>query len=127
MKNFQKIFLLSISLILFACQPKEIKDVSYSKDVQPILDKHCTQCHNAKKHLGNLNFESYEALMSSRYYNRNEPVALPSDPEESRLYFVVKSDNPAIRMPPANYGYSKLDILDIQTIETWIKEGAKNN
>jgi hypothetical protein len=48
------------------------RPISYFEDVQPILDKHCVQCHNSEKKEGDVNLEgrltglfnvSYETLM----------------------------------------------------------------
>ncbi|MDR1493116.1 MAG: hypothetical protein LBT05_10390 [Planctomycetaceae bacterium] len=48
------------------------RPISYFEDVQPVLDRHCVQCHNSKKQDGNVNLEgtltnlfnvSYETLM----------------------------------------------------------------
>jgi hypothetical protein len=115
-----------VLLVLFICCG-DIKDVSYSKDVQPILNEYCLDCHNSEAKLGNLNFENYEALMSSRYLNRTQPLVIAGEPMQSRLYLVTHSSNPAIRMPPENQGYGKLSESEITTIKVWIAEGGKNN
>jgi hypothetical protein len=59
-------------------QPGEVsgqKTLSYARDVQPVWDRHCIQCHNRDKAAGGLNLsgretrlfnESYEALLPER-------------------------------------------------------------
>lgn len=116
-----------LSVYLFIGCSGEIKDVSFAEDIQPILKENCLDCHNSQAKQGNLNFETYEALMNSRYLNRSQPLVIKGSAEESRLYLVTHSDNLMIRMPPDNFGYDKLSQSEIETIKVWIDEGAKNN
>ena len=120
------IILAAISIILVSCGG-EIKNVSYSEDIQPIINENCLDCHNDQKQLGGLNFESYKKLMSSRYLNRSQPLVIKGDASQSRLYLVVHSNNDLIRMPPKNFGYDRLSESEIKAIKVWINEGAKNN
>lgn len=115
------------SVSLWACGHREMKNISFENDIQPILKDNCLHCHNASAKKGSLNFESFDSLMASRYFNSKTPVVIPTKPEESRLYLSVHSNNIAIRMPPANFGYVRLDDDEIMLIKTWISEGGKNN
>ncbi len=120
--------ILSIAVIFIAVScGGEIKNVSFSEDVKPIIDENCLPCHNGDESQGKLNFSTYNELMSSRYLNRSEPLAIEGDAAQSRLYLVVHSSNPAIRMPPENKGYDRLNEREIKTIKVWINEGIKNN
>ncbi len=40
------------------------------------------------------------------------------------MYQRISSDNPALRMPPAYFGYSKLPDREIELIRRWIEDGA---
>lgn len=116
-----------ISLIFAACGSGEIKNVSFKKEVQPILNEYCLICHAGEETQGDIHLDTYENMMKSRYFNNPNPIAIAGQPEQSRLYIVVNSNNPGVRMPPENFGYDKLDESDINIIKTWIAEGAKNN
>jgi len=121
--------LLLVCCFLAACGEniEDIENVSFKADIQPILNDHCTLCHSSHTALGNINLESYEAMMASRYLNRKQPIALAGKPLESRLDLVVHSRNPAIRMPPPSADLNRLTEVEIAKIRIWIEEGAKNN
>ncbi len=104
-----------------------VEDVSFKDDVMPILGDYCLQCHAGKGTQGNIHLDTYDRLMKSRYFNKPSPMVVPGEPENSRLYIVVSSNNPGVRMPPESFGFNKLDESDIRLIKTWILEGAKNN
>src|SRR6187549_2084196 len=40
----------------------ENKPLDFDKDVRPILEKHCYECHNEKKHKGDLNLVAFDTL-----------------------------------------------------------------
>lgn len=122
----KKFFTIAFLILVTACGG-EIKNVSFAEDVNPIIVENCLICHNGEKEKGTLNFESYEKLISSRYLNRSESLVIEGDAAQSRLYLVVNSNNPAIRMPPKIDGYNKLSGAEIKTIKVWINEGAQNN
>ncbi len=89
--------------------------VSFKKDLQPIWDKHCTECHFAGQETPYLTSDvAYNQLTStSLYINKNFPNI-------SVLYQQV---NDGI-MPD---GKDRLPQSDIDKILTWIKEGSLNN
>ncbi|MCF8261132.1 MAG: hypothetical protein K9J12_10185 [Melioribacteraceae bacterium] len=121
-----KFIFIMFLLFVVSCGGKT-ENVSFSNDIKPILDENCTICHNSEDDQKNLNFESYESLMNSRYLNRNQALIIPGDSEVSRIYLVTHSNKSAIRMPPESFGFDKLSESQIQKIKVWIDEGAKNN
>lgn len=116
-------------ILLLSCQAdiEGIQNVSFEKDIHPILKENCVLCHSAHAKLGNINLESYAAMMASRYLNRKQPIAIPGRPLESRLYLVVHSNNPGIRMPPPISDLEPLNEEEIAKIKVWIAEGALDN
>src|SRR5512138_3363725 len=64
--------------------------VSYAKDVQPILDKHCKSCHVPGQSgyvISGFELGSYETLMKGTQYG---PVVLPGDPLTSVLVMLIE-------------------------------------
>ena len=69
-------------------QPGEIsgrRPLHYPTDVQPVLDRHCIQCHNAKDLKGGLELTSrmtqffsasYENLLGERHWKRKDRLEL---------------------------------------------------
>ena len=107
---------------LAACAPS---GVSYSKDVQPILTKNCSECHAPGKEgyvASGLDTTSYASLMKGGKFG---PLVKPGDALSSSLNMLVEGRaHASIRMP---HGREKLPDADIETLKVWVNEGAKNN
>ena len=114
--------LLSGLAMLMACSPKS---VSYSKDVQPILSKNCSECHATGKpglEASGLDTTSYASLMKGGKFG---PLVKPGDAFTSALNMLVEGRaHPSIRMP---HGKEKLPASDIETLKNWVNQGAKND
>src|SRR5712692_7489625 len=104
--------------------------VSFRRDVEPILQMHCTSCHHAGSQwwppagphdvAGGLSMVSYETLMKG---GEHGPVIVPGRPAQSLLIAKV-SETDDLRMPlfsPA------LSAAQINTIRSWIAQGAKKD
>jgi hypothetical protein len=110
------------------------RQVSYSADVQPILDNYCIQCHSGAgegEAASGLAVDDYDAVMEGTKFGK---VVVPGSSVSSSLYLVVadKTD-PKIHMPPHHdeslaegRGFA-LSRTNIETIAAWIDQGAKNN
>ena len=111
-------------LVLGGCG--QAPDVSYAKDVSPILDKHCKSCHVAGQAgyvVSGFELTSYETLMKGTQYG---PVVLPGDPLTSVLVMLIEGRaDPSLKMPHGNA--KPLDPAEIATIRKWVEQGAKNN
>ena len=109
-------------LSLAACAPS---GVSYSKDVQPILAKNCSECHapgGKGFEASGLDTTSYQSLMKGGKFG---PLVKPGDALTSTLNILVEGRaHSSIRMP---HGREKLPDKDIDTLKAWVNEGAKNN
>lgn len=110
--------------LLAGCQ--QTAEVSYAKDVAPIIDEHCSQCHVAGQPgfvASGLDTTSYDALMRGTKFGA---VVLPGDPLTSTLVMLIEGRaDPSLKMP---HGDAKpLAADDIATIRKWVEQGAKNN
>jgi len=105
-----------------ACAPS---GVSYTKDVQPILSKNCSECHAPGQkgfEASGLDTTNYQALMKGGKFG---PLVKPGDALSSSLNMLVEGRaHASIRMP---HGREKLPDKDIETLKVWVNEGAKNN
>ena len=99
--------------------------VSFSADIAPILERHCLSCHQPGVEgydESGLGLESYEALMRGTKYG---PIVIPGDPFNSNLMILVEGRaDPSILMP---HEQDKLFKNDVDTLRTWIEQGAANN
>jgi hypothetical protein len=113
--------------------------VSYQRDVQPIWDKYCNECHNFHTpHL--VGAASWSMLDGAVSQDCNQlPFVVPGKPEASFLYakltgVIDPSAASYCRRPmPANWmtlGDTPLVELDepaVRTVQQWIVQGALNN
>lgn len=103
------------------CSIDTIQTVSFSRDVQPILAKNCSQsgCHSGSNPAAHIALDS-----SSSYAQLTKPGTGLVDivnPTSSLLYVSLNSD--AKPMPP----YGKLNDCTIRVILKWIQQKALNN
>lgn len=109
-------------------------EVSFARNVQPILEQRCIECHNASGEgqlASALSLADYADLMKGTQFG---PVVVPGSSVSSVLYMVVAGKTDAeIRMPPhheESWAEGRGDPLsdkEVATIATWIDQGAKNN
>ncbi len=101
------------------------KEVSFSTDVYPILERNCVSCHSDGGEgatRSGLTMESYEGLMQGTRYG---PVIEPGSSVSSTLVILVEQKaHPSINMPK---GGTPLPQPAVDVIKTWIDQGAKRN
>ncbi|AHE97122.1 c-type cytochrome domain-containing protein [Thioalkalivibrio paradoxus] len=99
--------------------------VSYSAQVQPILDKRCMECHTPGERgyeESGLELGSYESLMQGTRYG---PVVKPGEPLISVLNQLVEGRaDPSISMP---HQRNPLPASEIAVLRNWVEQGAKDN
>jgi len=93
--------------------------ISYSNEIQPIFNVNCIGCHGGS---GGLTLTSYNTLMAGN--SDHGPVVEPGNGFNS--YIVRKLEGRNITGSPMPQG-GALTQTQIQSISTWIDEGAKNN
>ena len=113
-----------LPLVMAACGGEPA--VSFSQDVKPIIDQHCIQCHEQGGQgevISGLDLSTYEGLMKGTDAG---PMVIAGDIEGSNILVLMEGRaDPSIRMPHGqNEPVSK---QGIQTIRSWIGQGAKNN
>ena len=91
--------------------------VSFSKDIVPILDNSCVNCHGGDRIEEGLKLQSYEDVFAG---SKNGAVVVPGDASNSLLAELVANH----KMPKRG---AKLTNPQVQLIIDWINEGALNN
>ena len=94
------------------------KPVDFSRDVRPILAKHCYSCHGPDKQESSLRLSDFTSATSPA--DSGEPAITPKD-KHSQLLQRVQSDS-GDRMPPDG---DPLKPSDIAILEKWILQGAE--
>jgi hypothetical protein len=124
MKKLIVLFIIALvpAVSFFSCQHDPVlpeHEVSYSNDIQPILQLGCTQagCHgDSLNQMPRLT--SYESVME---FGDIEP----GKPKDSKLYERITEEDEDKRMPKPPY--PRLSDRNIKLIYIWIAQGAKNN
>ncbi|MFT7678017.1 MAG: YHS domain-containing protein [Planctomycetota bacterium] len=95
------------------------QDVSYAKQVHPILERHCFKCHGAEKQKGDLRFDTRAGLFTEQ--DGYTPV-VPGDLEMSLLLELVSlpADDLDV-MPPEG---ETLNERELAVLRSWIEQGA---
>lgn len=104
-------------------------DVSFKRDVMPILQDYCVSCHNpsptAKGYAkSGLDLTSYEGLMKGTKFGK---VVIPGDSQASTFTKLLTGTNKGLKMPMGLNASGTLDRQYILTLRKWVKQGAKNN
>ena len=124
------LYVLAIAVFSAGCS----QEVSYQKDVNPILQANCLSCHDGKGEgveASGFSVKSYDDLMKGTKFGQ---VVVAGDSLSSSLYRLIDHQaDPKIQMPPhhdqavASGKMSALSGEQINTIKAWIDQGAKNN
>src|SRR3978361_374681 len=97
--------------------------LEFNRDIRPILSDKCNRCHGpdaaAKKIPLRLD---REAIAKSDLGGRRAIVE--GDPAASEMIRRITAEKKAVRMPPAYSGLT-LTEREIETLRTWIAQGAK--
>ncbi len=91
--------------------------VSFSADVLPIFSERCQRCHGGTQAYRGIDLRSYDSVLAG---SSSGPIVIPGSSATSRLVEVIVSG----RMPQ---GAPKLPDTEIETITTWVDEGALDN
>ncbi len=98
--------------------------VSFNRDIRPILAEHCWQCHGfdqAARQAGlRLDAAEYAVLAG----DSSQTAIVPGHPDQSELMRRITSDDDDVVMPPPSFKKS-LTHQQKETLRRWITEGAK--
>lgn len=92
--------------------------VDFVRDVRPIFQKHCYECHGEKKQKSGLRLDiKSEAFKGG---DNHSPDILPGKAKDSPLIHFLITDDEDELMPPKG----RLSAPEIQMLTAWIQEGA---
>jgi uncharacterized membrane protein len=92
----------------------------YARQINPILDANCVNCHGQAKSHGGLRMDSYDLLMNG---GKDGPVIVAGQPEKSLLLERVTLPPDHKQFMPAE-GKPPLRAEEIAFIKAWIQQGA---
>lgn len=112
---------LGIGILTPAQAQTASKELSFKKDVTPVLKKYCYNCHAGEKSVHGLKVDTYDNIMKGSTYAK---VVKPGKSADSVIIRSVKNQPGGTKMPP---GRRTLTETEIKIIADWIDQGAKNN
>jgi WD40 repeat protein/mono/diheme cytochrome c family protein len=114
---------LALVVLLLAPYGARADDVSYNRQVRPILQQHCQGCHQPAKAMGGYIMTNHAALLEKA--SSGDAGVVPGKPEASKLVAqIVSRDGKPPAMPK---GTEPLPARDIELIQKWIAQGAKDD
>jgi ankyrin repeat protein len=90
--------------------------VDYARDIQPLFEKHCYECHGPKKQKNGFRLDR----RSRAFQGMVRHNIIPGSSASSRVYRRVLDGQSGLQMPPDD----ALSAEQIDTIRQWIDEGA---
>ena len=102
-----------------SAQSEELADVSFQRDVQPILQGHCAECHGADEPESGLNVDSRAGML--RGGDSGEAALVPGDAANSLLIHLISGKEPDRQMPPDE---PPLSPEQISILNRWIDQGV---
>jgi len=127
-----KLGLIALLAIGAGCSREaSVKEISFNNDISPIFHERCMACHALGAPgclVSGFSLETYDTLMKGTKFG---PMVIPGSSAESNLLRLVKHQaDPSIAMPRSQTPGRPSEWLkpeQINLIETWINQGAKNN
>lgn len=105
--------------LLIAAGPAAAQNVSFTRDVQPLLAKHCFACHGPDAVEGGVAFHQRHAALAEA--DSGEYAITPHQPDQSGLIERITTTDPALRMP---LDEAPLPEAEVAVLREWIADGA---
>jgi YHS domain-containing protein/mono/diheme cytochrome c family protein len=111
--------MLIIALALPALTATPSDEVDFLKDVWPIIEARCVECHGPDEQKGKLRLDTRAGMFGE---DAEYPAVVPGKPEDSELWLLVDlpADDPDL-MPSEG---ERLSAAELDLLERWIAEGA---
>ena len=108
-------------LSLFGAQVRgaEPHAVDFERDIRPIFQNHCDECHGSKKQKSGLRLDLKANVL--RGGDTGKPALMAGNAAESPIYGRIVSADPDEMMPPKG---DRLAKEDVEKIRAWIEQGA---
>lgn len=101
--------------------PPDTHVISFGRDVQPILERSCLQCHNAQRAKSMFRLDNRKSALQG---GENDPDDIvPGNSAKSRLIHYVAALVPDMEMPPKGKG-DLLSPTQIGILRAWIDQGV---
>jgi hypothetical protein len=98
-------------------------DVSFERQIKPILKTHCYGCHSDVSEVTPFSLSSYEAFSEG---NEQHQLVVPGEPERSGLFLVTVLPEHYVESMPADAAAGhKLEDEEVWLIYNWILQDGE--
>jgi hypothetical protein len=104
--------------------PAADRQVSFNRDIRPILSDNCFQCHGPDENKRQAGLRLDQRDVATKAAESGDVAIVPGKPDASELVQRIVSTDASLAMPPANSG-KKLTTRQIELLQRWIAEGAE--
>ncbi|HMJ88701.1 MAG TPA: PSD1 and planctomycete cytochrome C domain-containing protein [Candidatus Acidoferrum sp.] len=108
-----------IAFPLFAAFALGAETIDFKKQVQPILEQRCIECHGEKKQKSGIRFDRKSSVFKPG--DSGKPAVIPGKSSDSLLLQRVITSNDDEVMPPKG---DRLTEQQVGTLRAWIDQGA---
>ncbi|MES2470445.1 MAG: ankyrin repeat domain-containing protein [Verrucomicrobiota bacterium] len=104
--------------------PSSDGPVEFARDIQPLIERSCVDCHSGEKPKGGFAMSDRASLLKGG--KRGEPVVVPGKPDAGQLLHLVQDQVEDLEMPPvAKRGkYPAISKDEAERVRAWIEQGA---
>ncbi len=95
-------------------------DVSFSRDIAPLLQTKCVTCHNAEKAKGGYRLHTFAELLKPG--ESKDAAVVAGEPAKSKLHQLLIATDADDRMPQKD---DPLPAPQVQLVARWIAQGAR--
>lgn len=105
--------------------PAQKEGLTYDKDIKPLLEKSCLNCHGPEKPKSKFRMDTREFAVKGG--SSGDPAVIPGKSEKSPLVLFSADLVSEMEMPPVDKRdkYPALTKEQIALVRAWIDQGAK--
>src|SRR6266568_4308645 len=111
----------SVEIKIRPIDPQEAAKVSWVKDVQPLLQARCSECHSSDERKNEFEITSVETLRTKG--RKDGPGVLPGRPDESAIILRTRG----LTKPQMPKDRPALSEEEVHLLRMWIAAGAKDD
>ncbi|MFN4259349.1 MAG: c-type cytochrome domain-containing protein [Gemmataceae bacterium] len=117
---FSRFLAIAVTLSILCLTRPATAEVDFVKDIKPVLEQKCLQCHGAEKPKVGLRMDTREGVIKG---GKGGAIVVVGKAEESLLLDVISlPQNDSGRMPPEGKPLTKEQVAQFRA---WINEGLK--
>jgi hypothetical protein len=95
--------------------------LEFSRDVRPILQQHCYECHGPEKQKSGYRLDVRDIALKGG--DSGNAAILPHDAQKSPLIRFVSGEDEDMVMPPKKSKKPRLTTTEVEVLRAWINEG----